>query len=139
VALASYAGSTLAGGDFWKTSQNAVKYALAGYIGPFIYFMHPEMFIITVGALSFAAVFSIVYALAATLLVMFMLGVAITGWFKGHIRYEVRIILGILALAGVTLNYLVIGISVVLIVLLWIYGTTKFAKKEKKKEEVETS
>jgi len=139
VALASYAGSTLAGGDFWKTSQNAVKYALAGYIGPFIYFMHPEMFIITVGALSFAAVFSIVYALAATLLVMFMLGVAITGWFKGPIRYEVRIILGILALAGVTLNYLVIGISVVLIVLLWIYGTTKFAKKEKKKEEVETS
>jgi len=49
VALASCAGSALAGGDFWKTAMNATKYALAGYRGPYIYFLHPEMFLIPVG------------------------------------------------------------------------------------------
>ncbi len=132
VALASYAGSTLAGGDFWKTSQNAVKYAIAGYIGPFIYFMHPQMFLITVGTWSITAALSVAYAFAATILVMFMLGIAFTGYLRKHVRIEFRIILAVVALAGVTLNYFIIGLGLVLVILLWLFSEKlKLGKKEK--------
>ncbi len=122
VALASYAGSALAGGDFWKTSRNAVKYALAGYIGPYIYFTHPEMFLITVGTWSAAAVFSVIYSILATILVMFTLAIALTGWFKKNLRWEIRILLVALGLAGITLNYIVIGITLAVILVLWLLG-----------------
>ncbi|MCD6189087.1 MAG: TRAP transporter fused permease subunit, partial [Thermococcus sp.] len=65
VALASYAGSALAGGDFWKTAMNAVKYALAGYIGPYIYFTHPEMFLITVENWTATTVLQVLYDFGA--------------------------------------------------------------------------
>lgn len=132
VALASYAGSTLAGGDFWKTSKNAVKYALAGYIGPYIYFTHPEMFLITVSNWTIGAVLSIAYAIGATLLVMYALAIALTGWFKKKLGYEIRILFVILGLAGVTLNYFVIGTLLALIVVMWLFGKKlPFEKKEK--------
>lgn len=86
VALASYAGSALAGGDFWKTAMNAVKYALAGYIGPYIYFTHPEMFIITVKHWTTMTALQVLYDLSATLLVMYLLAIALTGWFGKHLR-----------------------------------------------------
>ena len=58
VALASYAGCALARGDFWKTSLNAVKYASAGYVGPYVYFLHPQLFLVTVGDWSAASILS---------------------------------------------------------------------------------
>ncbi len=136
VALASYAGSTLAGSDFWKTSKNAVKYALAGYIGPFIYFMHPEMFLITVSPWTVTAVLSVTYSLLATILVMYSMAIGLIGWFKGKIRWEIRIALIVLGLAGVTLNYFVIGALLAIVVILWLYGSKL---RPKKKEEAQTS
>jgi len=136
VALASYAGSTLAGGDFWKTSMNAVKYALAGYIGPFIYFLHPEMFLITVSPWTASAVLSVTYSLLATILVMYAMAIGIIGWFKGKIRWEIRIALIGLGVAGVTLNYFVIGALFATVLILWLYGS-KF--RVKKKEEAQAS
>ncbi len=132
VALASYAGSTLAGGDFWKTSRNAVKYALAGYIGPYIYFTHPEMFLITVGNWNIGVVLSIIYSVAATLLVMFVMAIALTGWFRKKLRFEIRILLVILGLAGVTLNYAVIGVTFAVVLIMWLFGKKlPLEKKEK--------
>ncbi|EDY35845.1 TRAP transporter, 4TM/12TM fusion protein [Aciduliprofundum boonei T469] len=136
VALASYAGSTLAGSDFWKTSKNAVKYALAGYIGPFIYFMHPEMFLITVSPWTVTAVLSVTYSLLATILVMYSMAIGLIGWFKGKIRWEIRIALIVLGLAGVTLNYFVIGALLAIVVILWLYGSKL---RPKKKEEAQPS
>ncbi|AGB04904.1 TRAP transporter, 4TM/12TM fusion protein [Aciduliprofundum sp. MAR08-339] len=140
VALASYAGSTLAGGDFWKTSKNAVKYALAGYIGPYIYFTHPEMFLITVPHWTVGAVLSVIYAIAATLLVMFIMAIAFTGWFRKKLRFEVRIALAILGLSSVTLNYAVIGVSFAVVLILWLFGNRLpigAREKQPKKKKVE--
>ncbi|NJE42614.1 TRAP transporter fused permease subunit [Thermococcus sp. GR6] len=109
VALASYAGSALAGGDFWKTAMNAVKYALAGYIGPYIYFTHPEMFLITVPEWNIATALRVLYYLLATLFIMYLLAIALTGFYKTHLKKWVRIILVVIGLAGVTLNPIIIG------------------------------
>ncbi|ASJ06681.1 C4-dicarboxylate ABC transporter permease [Thermococcus pacificus] len=111
VALASYAGSALAGGDFWKTAMNAVKYALAGYIGPYIYFTHPEMFIITVQEWTARMALTVIYDFGATLLVMYILAISLTGWFGVHIRKELRALLAAVGVLSATLNPIIVGIG----------------------------
>ncbi|KUH31679.1 C4-dicarboxylate ABC transporter permease [Thermococcus celericrescens] len=122
VALASYAGSAIAGGDFWKTAMNAVKYALAGYIGPYIYFTHPEMFLITVSEWTPAMIIRVLYYLVATLFVMYLLAIALTGFYSTKLKSWMRGVIGILGLAGVTLNPIVIGAGVVAWLGLKFYG-----------------
>jgi len=122
VALASYAGSAIAGGDFWKTAINAVKYALAGYIGPYIYFTHPEMFLITVPNWTPVAALRVLYYLAATLFVMYLLAIALTGFYKARLKGWVRGLVGAIGLAGVTLNPVVIGLGIATWLGLKFYG-----------------
>ncbi|ANF23032.1 TRAP transporter permease [Thermococcus piezophilus] len=122
VALASYAGSAIAGGDFWKTAMNAVKYALAGYIGPYIYFTHPEMFLITVAEWNLMMVLRVAYYLAATLFVMYLLAIALTGFYSTNLKKWIRAVFGVIGLAGVTLNPIVIGAGVVAWLGLKLYG-----------------
>ncbi len=112
VALAAYAGSALAGGDFWRTARNSVKYALAGYIGPYIYFTHPEMFLITVQNWDLFIVAKIIYYFLASLVVMYLLAIAITGYYRKHLRREVKLILGALGISGATLNFIPIALGV---------------------------
>jgi len=115
VALASYAGSALAGGDFWKTALNAVRYAIAGYIGPYIYFTHPEMFLITVKHWHIGTVGLVLYDLLATILVLYMLSAGFTGWLRGHLSRPYRIALVLVALVGASLNPIIIGIGLALV------------------------
>ena len=93
VALASYAGSALARSDFWKTSLNAVKYASAGYVGPYVYFLHPQLFLVTIGDWSVTAVAYVLYFIAGALIAMFLLATALTGWCDGKLRRGVRVVL----------------------------------------------
>lgn len=120
VALASYAGSALAGGDFWQTAKNSVKYALAGFIGPYIYFLNPEMFLITVKSWNIIMVLKIFYLFFATVLIMYMLGIAVTGYFKGKISFLLRIVIGLLALITATLNTIFVATSVGMMIVLWL-------------------
>lgn len=116
VALASYAGSALAGGEFWKTAQNSVKYALAGYIGPYIYFTHPDMFLITVNTWNVFTVIRILYYLVATVLVMYLFGISLTGWFGRQLNMIIRIGLVVLGFVSATLNLIPVLISVGILV-----------------------
>ncbi|AIF68874.1 C4-dicarboxylate ABC transporter permease [Palaeococcus pacificus DY20341] len=122
VALASYAGSALAGGDFWKTALNAVKYALAGYIGPYIYFTHPEMFLITVENWTLSTALTVIYDLAATLLVMYILAIALTGWFKKNLRTEIRGVLVIVGILSATLHPIPVAVGAAIVVALKVFG-----------------
>ncbi len=121
VALAAYAGSAIAGGDFWKTAKNAVKYALAGYIGPYIYFTHPEMFLITVQHWDLAMVAKVLYYFVATVVVMYLIALAVTG--REIIRKEAKVLLGMLGLAGATLHYVPIALGLGAILGLRVYSS----------------
>lgn len=128
VALASYAGSALAGGDFWKTARNATKYALAGYIGPYIYFLHPEMFLITVENWNALIALKIVFLLLGAILAIYLLGIAIIGFFGKFLRKEIRVVAGIICFAVVvTLHYIPVILGILAIVALKFYGE-KFHK-----------
>lgn len=122
VALASYAGSALAGGDFWKTALNAVKYALAGYIGPYIYFTHPEMFLITVQDWTVKTALTVIYDFGATLLVMYILAISLTGWFSVHIRKELRVLLALVGLLSATLHPIPVGIGLAAVLGIKFFG-----------------
>jgi len=131
VALASYAGSALAGGDFWKTARNATKYALAGYIGPYIYSLHPEMFLITVENWNALIALKIVFLLLGAILAIYLLGIAITGFFEKFLRKEVRVVAGIICFAiVVTLHYIPVILGILAILALKFYGE-KLQLKEK--------
>ncbi len=123
VALAAYAGSALAGGDFWKTARNSVKYALAGYIGPYIYFTHPEMFLITVQNWDVVTIVRVAYYFLASLLVMYMLAIAITGHFGKPLRRETKTVIGILGVSGATLHILPIALGAGTLLGLRIYNS----------------
>jgi len=90
VALASYAGSALAKSDFWKTALNGVKYASAGYVGPFIYFLHPEMFLVTVSDWSPLVVGDVLFSIAGALVAMYLLALALIGWCGGTLSKAAR-------------------------------------------------
>ncbi len=122
VALAAYAGSALAKSDFWKTARNSVKYALAGYIGPYIYFTHPEMFLITVQSWDLYTVAKLLYYFFTSVFVMYLIAVAITGYFGKPLRKEVKATLFILGLAGATLHYLPILLGIVALLSLKAYN-----------------
>ncbi|MDH5364000.1 MAG: TRAP transporter fused permease subunit [Dehalococcoidia bacterium] len=128
VALASYAGCALAGGNFWKTAMNATKYALAGYIGPYIYFLHPEMFLITVGGWDALIALKISFFLLGTILAIYLLGIAITGFFGKFLRKEIRVVAGIICFAiVVTLHYIPVILGILAILAVKFYGE-KFHK-----------
>jgi TRAP transporter 4TM/12TM fusion protein len=122
VALASYAGSALAGGDFWKTALNAVRYAVAGYVGPYIYFTHPEMFLITVKHWNLATAGTVLYDLGATILVLYLLSVGFTGWLRGHLNKIYRIVLVAVGFAAATLNVFVVGLGLLLLLVGYFRG-----------------
>ena len=122
VALASYAGSALAGGDFWKTALNGVKYALAGYIGPYIYFTHPEMFLITVENWTLSTALQVLYDFGAILLAMYLLAIALTGWSQKNLRKEVRAVIGVIGLATASLHIIPVSLGVAIVVGLRLFG-----------------
>lgn len=122
VALAAYAGSALAGGDFWKTATNSVKYALAGYIGPYIYFTHPEMFLIIVQQWTAGIALRVLYYFAAAIMIMYILAIAITGYYKKPIRKELRVILGSLGIIGATLHPIPVILSLLSLIGIIIYA-----------------
>jgi len=123
VALAAYAGSALAGGDFWKTALNSVKYALAGYIGPYIYFTHPEMFLITVQEWTPAVALRVLYYLLATILTMYIMAIAITGYFKNvNIPVVLRAVLIGVALIAASLHIIPVGIEFAMLIGLVLYS-----------------
>jgi len=122
VALAAYAGSALAGGDFWKTARNSVKYALAGYIGPYIYFTHPEMFLITVQTWDVAMVLTVLYEFFAAIVVMYLLAIAITGYYRRPLKPWVKATILVVGVTGATLNYFIIAMGVSILAALWLFS-----------------
>ncbi len=102
VALASYAGTLLAKSEFWKTALNATKYALAGYLVPYIFALDPALLILPAGSMNPHTIYRITYGVANTLLSMLMLSAGIVGWHGTHIGKLQRVLLIVLGIANLT-------------------------------------
>jgi TRAP transporter 4TM/12TM fusion protein len=92
VALASYAASTLARADFWKTALTATKLSLAGYLVPYIFALNPTLLILTV-SWNLETVVAFLLGLGGMVMTVLTLSAAIEGWHGGPIGWWERAIL----------------------------------------------
>lgn len=120
VALAAYAGATLARSHFWRTALNALKYALAGYIIPYIFVQHPEMLIVTVSEWTPERIYSLAIGIIAGIITILLLSSGIVGWLNGKLPLWARIILVVLGIASVTTMEPILIISIIAYIALYV-------------------
>jgi TRAP-type uncharacterized transport system fused permease subunit len=79
-AISTYATSSIAGADVWRTQWLAMMLALSGFIIPFSFAYDPALLLIN------ASVLHIVLRTAAATLGIVMLGAGLIGYFRGPTR-----------------------------------------------------
>ncbi|NLD08354.1 MAG: TRAP transporter permease, partial [Xanthomonadaceae bacterium] len=101
VALASFAGAGIAGGDPMKTGWQSLKLALAGFIVPFMFVYNPAMLFIDVSSLTsmnvtefpFPPISSMVMITITSIMGIIALSASVEGYFKASMNILERFIL----------------------------------------------
>lgn len=134
VALASFAGAGIAGGDPMKTGWQSVKLALAGFIVPFMFVYNPNMMMIDVtGADVMAKTFAfpewhVILSVTITSIVgVLALSSAVEGYLKTHLAVWQRIIIAIGAFCLIVPETItdIVGVALVLAITLLNYRSAK--------------
>jgi len=107
VALAAYAGSTLAKGNFMRTGLYASRLALAGYIAPYMFALHPEVLLVTVHNWTPQVVLSVVLNTLSAFIGMYLIAVGITGWLTREVPLALRPLCVLVGVPTVVLNPMV--------------------------------
>lgn len=85
VAIASFAGAAIAGGKPWPTSLAAIRFGIAAFVLPFMFYTSPE--ILLQGGWSAAA-----YVFATALVAVYLIAVATEGQMFGTIGIPERLV-----------------------------------------------
>lgn len=104
VALAAYAASTIAKSNFIRTGIYASMFALAGYLVPYMYALHPPMLIATVSNWNFDVILSIAINTASAIVGIYLLAAGIVGYLGGNLPKLLRAVMIIVAPLTVVLN-----------------------------------
>ena len=91
VALASFAAAGMAQADPWKTSWTAVKFGLATFLVPFMFYYSPVLLMQGEWA-------SIIQAFVTGAIGVWFLAGATEGWFGGRLVLPLRVAMGVAAL-----------------------------------------
>jgi TRAP-type uncharacterized transport system fused permease subunit len=82
----------MAGGDLWKTSMKAVKFGLATFIVPYMFWMSPAL-------LGQGTTVEVAQALATAILGVWLLASATEGWMmRGALSMPLRLVAGVTAM-----------------------------------------
>ena len=92
VAMAAYAGATLAGTDFWRTGVQAFIFSLSAYFLPFV-------FVLDNGLLMMGPIGTILFATFTGLAGVSLLSVALVGPARDRLEYLERAVLFVAAVA----------------------------------------
>lgn len=137
VALASFAGAGIAGGDPMRTGWQSLKLALAGFIIPFIFVYNPNMLmidinnaVITANSFPLPAVTEIISVCVTSILGVIGLSAAIEGYFKHSINNIFRIILAVGSVLLISPEFIsdIIGITILAIMLIINLKQAKMAR-----------
>ncbi len=102
VALAAFAGATVARADFWKTAVNATRFGFTKYVLPFVFAVNPAMLVIPVleGEMT---VQQYIWSIVTIAAVIIAASAGFAGYFGGPIRSrELRILLAVIGILAVT-------------------------------------
>ncbi len=120
VALAAFAGATVARADFWKTAINATRMAFAKYVLPFVFVVQPGLLILPIleGGTTVA---SLVWGVVATVGVIVSASAGFAGYLGGHIRSRIlRVILAVVGIAAVTTNVYAVALAYALSLIVYL-------------------
>nr|WP_309100171.1 TRAP transporter permease [Fredinandcohnia onubensis] len=102
VALASFAGAGIAGGNPMRTSFHAIKLALAGFIIPYLFIYNPAMLMIdatnivaTSTEYTTAPIMEIIIIVITSLIGIIGLSSALEGYLFSNLNIAVRFLLGV--------------------------------------------
>lgn len=114
VALASYAGAAISGGNALATSVESFKIGLAAFIVPFMFFYSPGLLMQGEGLI-------IARNVLTALVGMYLLAAAVQGYFRGHLSWALRAALVIGALFMIEGDIITdaVGIGLAAAVYLW--------------------
>jgi len=130
VALAAYAASTIAQSSFIRSGVYAFKFALAGYLVPYMYALHPLMLVAAVTNWTNEIIFSILLNTASAVIGIYLLAAGVVGYLGGNLPKWLRAIMVVIAPLTVVLNpyetpyFLVITLVLLLIAYLKYRGKT---------------
>jgi TRAP transporter 4TM/12TM fusion protein len=118
VALASFAAAAIANAKTWEVGWQGMRFALAGFLIPYMFVYGPSM--VLVGSL-----FEITLAVLTGLLGTLALGAAVQGWLLKEATWIERGILLIAALALIKPGWItdLIGLGLLILVASWQYIT----------------
>lgn len=128
VALAAFAGAGISGGDPMRTGFQALRLAIAGFIIPYLFVYNPAMLMIdTTGVVTNATEFarpeilSIVVIVFTSVIGILALGAAAEGYYRTHLNWLERLVLGAGALLMIVPEGFtdVIGLAIVIVVAGW--------------------
>jgi TRAP transporter 4TM/12TM fusion protein len=125
VAVTAFAAATLSGSEMMSTGIEAFKLAISGFIIPFVFIYHPSILWQGTVAQGIQAIF-------LTAVAIFILSIALVGYFQSKIKLPVRFILGITALMLIFPNIMIQLAG--LVVAVTMVGRLYLADKKKTQE-----
>ncbi|MCE4624909.1 MAG: TRAP transporter fused permease subunit [Desulfurococcales archaeon] len=111
VALAAFAGATVARADFWKTAINATRFGFTKYVLPFVFAVNPAMLVLPVLE-GYATPWMFAWSLITIAAVIITASAGFAGYFGGKINSRVwRVVLSIFGILAVTGNPVLVLIA----------------------------
>lgn len=126
VALASYAASAMAGASAHRVGFLACKLALPGFIIPFLFVYNNSILLM-------GSVFDILMSIMLLVVAIFIISMALEGWFMGLISIFERIFLFIIAIIMILPNNINVNlIAIFFFIITYIYKYNKNRNRYKK-------
>jgi TRAP transporter 4TM/12TM fusion protein len=119
VALASFAAAGISGGDPNRTGFQSMRLAIAGFIVPFMFVFAPHMLMID------ATIWNILFILATSVTGVFMLSVAVEGYFVKKIPLLLRLLTGFSAILLIFPGVFTDSVGFITLIILLVYNYKK--------------
>jgi TRAP transporter 4TM/12TM fusion protein len=126
IAIGAFVAAGIAGASFWRIGFTAVRLAIVGFIIPVVFVYRPAL-------LLFGSAVEIIWALAASTILVFCLASALEGWMFKRLGILQRIMLLGAGIALIPPNLLVNAGAVIMagLILLWqVRGKHSFRNKD---------
>ena len=120
VAIGALVAAGIAGASFWRISFTAVRLAIVGFIIPIVFVYRPAL-------LLFGSPVEIIWALAATAILVFCLASALEGWMVKRLNILERLLLVAAGIALIPPDLLVNVGAVILAGLIFLWQLRKHA------------
>lgn len=111
VALAVFAAIGISGGDMWKTGLQAVKFAIAGFLIPFVFLYNNNLVMFHPATASFGIDAGVVIAFVLTAIGCCILACAVFGWLFRDLKTVERLILAAASIVTLCNHILPLGLA----------------------------